>query len=217
MLEEIEPDIICIHNIQFQDIRVFVKYKKKNLGVKIFVDNHADYSNSARNWFSKNILYRFWWKPCAKAIEKHTEKFFGVMPSIINFLIDVYGISKDKCELLLMGADDEAIKHALNPAVKIAFRKKYGIKKNDLLIITGGKIDAFKSQTLLLMKAIKNINNEHVKLIVFGSVTEELKFSINELCDGNRIQYIGWAQGEQSYDFFASADLVVFPGRHSVL
>ena len=66
------------------------------------------------------------------------------------------------------------------------------------------------------MKAIKNINNEHVKLIVFGSVTEELKFSINELCDGNRIQYIGWAQGEQSYDFFASADLVVFPGRHSV-
>ena len=32
----------------------------------------------------------------------------------------------------------------------------------------------------------------------------------------NKIQYIGWAKGEQPYEYFASADLVVFPGRHSV-
>ena len=62
-LEEIRPDYICIHNIQFQDIRLFVKYKKKYPNTKIYIDNHADFSNSARNFLSKYLLYYCWWPP----------------------------------------------------------------------------------------------------------------------------------------------------------
>jgi glycosyltransferase involved in cell wall biosynthesis len=215
-LEQLQPDTIFVHNIQFQDIRRVAAYKKKHPAAVIYVDNHSDFSNSARNWFSRNTLYRFWWKPCAKAIEPYTEKFWGVMPSRVDFLQNIYGISSDKTDLLVMGADDESVEYAENPEIKQKVRKQYGIKQEDFLIVTGGKIDAFKTQTLLLMKAVREISKENLKLLIFGSVAEELKDQLLALCDGKKIQYIGWAKGNQSYEYFASADLVVFPGRHSV-
>lgn len=215
-LEKLQPEIIFVHNIQFQDIRKIVSYKKKHPGVKIYVDNHSDFSNSARNWFTRNTLYRFWWKPCAKKMEPYAEVFFGVMPSRVAFLENIYGISPAKTDLLVMGADDESVVHAANPKIQAAVREKYGIMPEDFLIVTGGKIDAFKTQTLLLAKTVQEISRENLKLLIFGSVEEELKERLFALCDGKKVQYIGWAKGEQSYEYFASADLVVFPGRHSV-
>ena len=102
------------------------------------------------------------------------------------------------------------------PEVRQSLRKKYSISEEDFLIMTGGKIDAFKTQTLLLMQAVQSIPEKKVKLIVFGSVIPELKEKVQLLADGNRIQYIGWIQAQESYQYFAAADLVVFPGRHSV-
>ena len=215
-LEKLEPEIIFVHNIQFQDIRTIVKYKKKHREVKLYVDNHSDFSNSARNWFTRNTLYRFWWKPCAKKIEPWAEVFFGVMPSRVDFLQNVYGISPGKTDLLVMGADDECVKRAAAPKVKMAVRERFCIGQEDFLLVTGGKIDAFKTQTLLLMEAVRRIDDDRLKLLVFGSIEEDLKERLLALCDGKRIQYIGWAKGEQSYEYFAAADLVVFPGRHSV-
>ena len=193
-----------------------VKYKKKHKAVRIYVDNHSDFSNSARNWFSQNTLYRFWWKPCAKKIEPWAETFFGVLPARIDFMENIYGISPSKTDLLVMGADDECVERAAKPEVKKHIREQFHIAEDDFLIVTGGKIDAFKTQTLLLMEAVQNIKSDKVKLLVFGSVAENLKERLLELSDEMKVQYIGWAKGEQPYEYFASADLVVFPGRHSV-
>lgn len=215
-LERIRPDIIFVHNLQFQDNRKVASYKRKHPEVVVYADNHSDFSNSARNWFSRNTLYRFWWKPCAKAVEPYVKKFFGVMPSRVDFLQNIYGISADKTDLLIMGADDESVERAAKKEIHKEVREKYGLQPEDFLIVTGGKIDAFKTQTLLLMQAVQEIQREHLKLLVFGSIEEELKEKLLALCDGKKIQYIGWAKGEQSYEYFAAADLVVFPGRHSI-
>lgn len=216
LLEQLQPDVIFVHNLQFQDIRKVAKYKRHHPQVKVNADNHSDFSNSARTWLSRNTLYRFWWKPCAKAVEADIDMFFGVMPSRVDFLQNVYGIAKAKTSLLFMGADDECAERAANPAVKQQIRKQYGIREDDFLIMTGGKIDSFKTQTLLLMEAVRQIGNPRLRLLIFGSVENELKESFDALCDGSQIQYMGWAKGEQPYEYFASADLVVFPGRHSV-
>lgn len=218
VLEELEPDTIFVHNMQFQDIRRVAAYKKKHREVMIYADNHSDFSNSARNWFSRNTLYRFWWKPCAKALEPYVELFFGVMPSRVDFLQNIYRIAPEKTDMLVMGADDESVVRAGQPEVRRRIREQYGIVPEDFLIMTGGKIDAFKTQTLLLMQAVKElqVQKKGIKLLIFGSVAEELKEQLMGLCDGEGIRYIGWAKGEESYEYFASADLVVFPGRHSV-
>jgi len=215
-LESLCPDVLFVHCVQFQDLRKVAAYKRKHPEVTVYVDSHTDFSNSARNWFTRNTLYRFWWKPCAKAAEPYVEKFFGVMPARVDFLVNVFGISPEKVDLLVMGADDAAVERAEKPQVKEAVRDKFGIKQEDFLIVTGGKIDAFKTQTLLLMQAVKEISYDNIKLLIFGSVEEALKESLFSLCDGKKIQYIGWAKGEEPYEYFAAADLVVFPGRHSV-
>ncbi len=215
-LEELSPDLIFVHNLQFQDLRRVEAYKKAHQRVIIYADSHSDFSNSARNWFSRNTLYRFWWRPCAKSAEPFVRTFFGVTPGRVDFLKDILGISEDKTDLLVMGADDESVERAEKVWIRQNVREKFSIAENDFLVVTGGKIDVFKTQTLLLMKAVQEIKNDNLKLLVFGSVEEELKDKMLSLCDGKKIQYIGWATGEQPYEYFASADLVVFPGRHSV-
>ena len=215
-LEQLKPDVIFVHNLQFQDIRRVTAYKRKHPEVVVYADNHSDFINSARNWFTRNTLYRFWWKPCAKALEPYAEKFFGVTPARVDFLHDVFGISSEKTDLLVMGADDESVKRAENPEVQRKIRERYHICPQDFLIVTGGKIDAFKTQTLMLMEAVSKIENDRLKLLIFGSVAEELRERLFFMCDGKKIQHIGWAKAEQSYEYFAAADLVVFPGGHSV-
>lgn len=213
-LEKSCPDVLFIHGCQFMDIDVVSEYARSHK-VRIYVDNHADSSNSGKNWLSVNILHKIIWKRCAQKIKPYTEKFYGVLPVRVDWLINVYGLPKEKCELLVMGADDELVKAANNIDVKKQIRKQYGIADDDFLVMTGGKIDQWKTQTLLLMEAIQNIHGK-VKLIVFGSVTPELKEKVNALVDGIKVQYIGWKKSDESYSLFSAADLVVFPGRHSV-
>lgn len=215
-LEEISPDIIFVHGCQFLDAPVVARYVKTHPGVRMYVDNHADFSNSATNWLSKNILHKIIWRYCAHKIEPFTRKFYGVLPARVDFLKDIYKLPPEKCELLVMGADDEYVAAAAKPEVRQQVRQQYGIREDDFLVMTGGKIDRWKTQTLLLMEAVKKTRCPGVKLIVFGSVTEELQEQVQALADGEKVQYIGWIQAKNSYRYFAAADLVVFPGRHSV-
>lgn len=216
-LVKIKPEIIFIHGCQFHDIRKVIKFLKQNPNVKVYVDNHADFSNSATNWLSKHFLHSLIWKQCAHLINPYTTKFYGVLPARVDFLKDVYGLPEEKIELLVMGADDEKVKQAKEREEINNLRDKYNVNQNDFLIVTGGKIDNAKRQTLILMDAVKHLNNSNIKLLVFGSIIDELKEELTSLVDGNKIQYVGWIQSEEAYNYFAAADLVVFPGRHSVL
>lgn len=211
------PEIIFIHGCQFWDISIVVKYLKKHTGIKVFVDNHADFTNSARNILSYNILHKIIWKYCAKQIEPFAIKFYGVLPARVEFLKTVYNLPKEKCELLVMGADDEQVILTKNEKTKRKIRMRHGIEEDDFLIITGGKIDSAKKQVLLLMKAVSLLNIKKVKLIVFGSIENDLKEKVLNFVDNKKIKYIGWKETNELYEYLSASDLAVFPGRHSVL
>jgi 1,2-diacylglycerol 3-alpha-glucosyltransferase len=211
-----DPDIIFIHGCQFLDILSVKKFVLRNPGVRVFVDNHADFSNSARRFFSRFFLHSIVWRFCAKEIEPFTEKFYGVLPARVDFLKNVYKVNANKIELLVMGADDDAINEMLMFKSRFEIRKKMGINDSDFLIVTGGKIDNAKKQVFELVDAVRKLNRNNVKLIIFGSVIDELKEKLAMQVDGDIIQYVGWANISESYEYLYSADLVVFPGRHSV-
>lgn len=215
-VEAEQPDILFIHSCQFLDMITLARYAKKHPDVRVYVDNHVDYSNGIHGWFSRNILHKGLWRFCTHRIKPYVTWFYGVLPTRVNILKNLYRLPAEKCRLLVMGGDDEMIQRAAQPEVRSRIRAQYGIAEDDFLVVTGGKIDAFKTQTLLLMEAVQNIRNEKVRLIVFGSVAGELREKMESLTDGRKVQYIGWVQANDSYDYFAAADLVVFPGRHSV-
>lgn len=213
-IQMINPDIIFVHGCQFLDIKFVIKYVKKHK-VRLYVDNHADFSNSAKNWISKNILHGIIWKFYAKKIEPYVTKFYGVLPARVDFLNKIYNIPKNKIELLVMGADDEYIEKYCTDESYYSLRKKYKIKNHDFVIVTGGKIDYAKLQTITLMKTIRKMNNKNIKLFIFGSIDPQVKDEFDSLCSEN-IVYLGWADTKNSYEWFNMADLVAFPGRHSV-
>ena len=216
-IEECNPNILFIHGLSCIDIFTATRYLKKHPEVIAYADNHCDFTNSATNWISKQILHKIIWRCCAHAINPYIRKFYGVLPARVDFLVDMYKLPRNKCELLVLGADDDKVEEANKPEIKHSIRKEHGIAPDDFLIVTGGKIDQWKKQTLLLMEAVQNIYNDKLRLIVFGSVEDSLLEHVKELSDGRKIQYIGWIPSEETYHYIAAADLAVFPGRHSTL
>ena len=215
-LEDSSPDILFIHGCQFLDIKQVVKYLKNHPGIKVYVDNHADYSNSATNPISKYLLHRIIWRHCAQSIEPFVKRFWGVLPARVDFLIENYRLPENKCSLLVMGADDDEVKRALAPGNRDHVRYELGAGSEDQLIVTGGKIDSSKKQTLLLMDAMMLLPS-NVKLLIFGPVSKDVLDEFNEKLNScNRIIWKSWANISDSYDYFSAADLVCFPGRHSV-
>lgn len=215
-MEDIKPEILFVHNCQFVDTKIIALYLKKHPDTICYVDNHADFSNSATNWISKNILHKIIWKHYVRLLEPYIKYFYGVLPARVDFLADIYGIPREKCKLLVMGADDELVRRSDVKTCREEINRTYGISDKDFLVVTGGKIDLAKTQTIHLMEAVRRIDNDRIKLILFGTVVNELKDKVDELTDGEKIKYIGWIDAKDSYKYFSAADLVIFPGRHSV-
>ena len=178
-----------------------------------YIDNHNDFSNSATNFFSKHILHERIWRYCAKKIDPLIKKWYGVLPARCDFLSDVYKISKNKISLLVMGGDDDKIARNSDPLIKKKIRSKFDINDADFLIVTGGKIDKWKTETLLLMDAVNELNG--ISLIIFGSVDKDIKESFDAKCS-NKVKYVGWINSDESYEYFFASDLLMFLGRHSV-
>ena len=99
--------------------------------------------------------------------------------------------------------------------IRKELRLRYNIPDDGFLVVTGGKIDRTKN-IHLLVEAVSCLRNNNVFLLVFGSLTEEMK----EYCTPkfkDNIQYLGWLDSKNVYPYFLAADLAVFPGTHSVL
>lgn len=213
-----KPDVIFIHGCQFLDIYTVKKYLKRHPEVTAYMDNHADFSNSAQGWFSYHIMHRIIWKRGAQAILPYIKIYYGVLPARVDFIRKMYDVPGSKTKLLVMAADDRLVEKYDNLANKKEIREQYRVNEDDFLIVTGGKIDHAKRQVLLLIQAVKKIaaQGRKVKLLVFGSIVDDMKSKVMELINDSSVQYIGWLDVEASYRVFAATDLACFPGRHSV-
>lgn len=215
-ISQCAPEIIFLHNVSYRDAATAAKYLKKHAGVTAYADNHGDFSNSATNWLSKNILHKIIWRRYARMLVPYVKRFYGVLPARVDFLVDIYGLPKEKCSLLVMGADDELVKKNGRAGCRKRLVQELGIGEDDFVVVSGGKIDQWKKQTIHLMKAVRQIADKRIKLVIFGPVIEELKEQVLHLADNQKVFYIGWVDTKESYRYFAAADLAVFPGRHSV-
>jgi 1,2-diacylglycerol 3-alpha-glucosyltransferase len=215
-LKDEKPDILFIHGIQFMGIYTVRRYLRENPNVLVYIDNHSDENNSARNIISRNIKSKILWRRCAIAIEPYVRKFWGVTPSRCDYLVNMYHVKKEKVNLLVMGADDEKIHFKCRDEIRASIREKLGISKSDFVVVSGGKIDARKN-IHLLMQAIINLNIANIKLVVFGTPDNEMSDIIQNLSKHSCINYIGWIESKEVYNYYLASDLAVFPGMHSVL
>lgn len=214
-INNIQPDIIFMHNACFGDTPIIKHYLKNHPKVMLFVDNHADWINSAKNWMSRNILHPIIWRYYTKILEPYMVKCFGVTPMRCRFLKEMYHIKPSIIEYLPLGVDDDLIPSD-REIIRNEVRNELGIGKTDFLIITGGKIDKLKN-THVIIDALKLLNDKRVHLVICGVLTPEMDF-LQKIIDANsNIHYLGWCKSDRVMNCMVASDLACFPGTHSTL
>lgn len=215
-LVEIRPDFVFYHSLQGTTIFDVVRYKKKvNPHCIIVQDNHLDYNISNNPKGIKGDICCAFQRFVNRLSDPYVSRVYGVTPWRKKYAEEYYRIPSEKTDVLIMGADDEKIDFENKDEIRRSIREKYDIKDTDYMIVTGGKIDK-KKGIHILMKAVAEMDK--VKLLIFGQVNEDIREEFNKLLEENdKIIYIGWINADTVYNYFFAADLVVFPGQHSVL
>lgn len=215
LLVRINPDFIFFHGLISSSIFDAIKYKKINPKCVIVQDNHMDYNIGYPSDGIKNKMFRMYYRIINRKSIRYVDKVYGVTPWRKKYAEDYFGIPTEKTDVLIMGADDEKIDFPNRDSIRADIRKKYGVLDDDFLIVTGGKIDS-KKKIDVLMEACAT--EENVKLLIFGNVADDVKLKFeNLLQDNDNLIYIGWIPSDKVYSYFFAADLVFFPGQHSVL
>lgn len=214
LLKELHPDFIFFHGLVSTTIFEAIAYKKKvNPSCIIVQDNHMDYYNSRKFSDVHGKIMRMFYRLIASRSIQNVARVYGVTPWRQQYAIDYFKLPADKTDILIMGADDEKIHFERRNEIRKEIRDQYHIAEKEFLIVTGGKINESK-KTHILMEAVNRIEN--VKLIVFGEIESNVQEQIDKQRSNKNI-LIGWIPAEKTYDYYLAADLVCFPGTHSVM
>lgn len=218
-LKELHPDVIFYHGLVSTTIFDVIRYKKsckkENRACTIIQDNHLDYNIGVVPKNIKQKVFRTYYRIINKYSQKYVAKVYGVTPWREQYAQDYYQINPLLTDVLIMGADDEKIDFSRRESIRFNIRKKHGINENEFLIVSGGKLDE-KKKVLELMEACSNMPK--IKLLLFGSVADSILHKYEALKkNSNNIISIGWINGDEVYNYFFAADLIMFPGQHSVL
>ena len=209
------PDLLFLHDVCCFNYSCVPSIKKKFPKMKIVVDNHSDYINSLHSPITKflhKVIYRYTLIP---RITSSIDCFYGVTPSRIVFLQKIYGIPENRIKLLMMGADNKKMMLDKREQLRDEVRNRYNIKPDDFLVVTGGKIDRLKN-IHVLAHAVNSLKRENVKLLIFGKINDDVK-PLFDAENSSQIITVGWVNSDKVYELFYAADLIVFPGLHSVL
>jgi glycosyltransferase involved in cell wall biosynthesis len=213
LITQFQPDIIFCHGIMTYEIRTIVNYRDRNPQVKLFLDSHEDFNNSATTFWSKNLLHRFYYKPLILCTLKPTDKILCVNFESILFLERLYKIPRDRLVLYPLGGVILAENIRAERRKKV--RKSLGIADSDILIIHCGKMTKDK-RTEEVVKAFCSVPNKNLRLILIGSLTKEVEETIVKyLKSDDRVLFLGWKNPEDLADFLIAGDLYVQPGSQS--
>jgi glycosyltransferase involved in cell wall biosynthesis len=219
VLERERPDFIFSHDIHL-NLSDAVSYRRVHPECRIILDYHADSSNSGRSWLSRLILHKWTRKPLLQRSLADIEKVFPVVPASADFLHDVYGVPRDRMELLPLAADTDLATATRQAHVGRTIRARMGIPVDAVVVFTGGKLEATK-RTHLLLEAFHEVNDPRLHLLVVGDVaarTASYTAVLAERARGHRrIHLVGWVQAAEVYGYMDACDFAVFPASQSVL
>ncbi|GEA07042.1 hypothetical protein KUL42_18030 [Alteromonas sp. KUL42] len=219
ILEQEKPDLIYVHDVMFNMLEA-TSYMKKHPSVRMIMDYHADYSNSARNWLSLKVLHGLLRKWCLDKARPYISCIFPIVPGSKKFLHEVYKVPLSEMEVLPLGADVDLGRLARQSLNLANLRKAYNHTKDTKLIFTGGKLEPRK-QTELLIDAVDSLRRNDVRLVIIGQSAQDDKgyyqMLKNKAKDNPYIYFAGWQDKVGVYEHLAIADIAVFPASQSIL
>ena len=222
VIRELDPDIVCVHGVGVMGTNADLKksfklLRKKNKSCVICADSH-NFAELVKKPNSYIGYFIQWWRRCTiRDIAKEYDLVFPITPACQDYANKFYGIPNEKMVLLPLGFDEEKCSWDNRVQIRAAFREKNGIKDDDVVIIHGGKINK-RRLTTVAIDAVKRLNNQKVKLVIFGGIAPDMQQEVEEQINSNDwIIYLGSLEPEEYYKAYLASDIAFFPGGQSSL
>lgn len=213
LLTEFNPDVIVFHGPCGAELLTVARYGRRNKNVKIFVDSHEDFNNSARSWISRKILYQAFYIPIIRSAKSAVSKFLYITYETKRFCKELYGLKDEELEFFPLGGvvltnQDYYEKRSLT-------RTRLDIEDDQVLFFQSGKFDE-KKKLLESLRAFKGLSSQNARLIIAGSFAPSIEAEAKLLIESDpRIIFLGWANSEQLLELLCAADVYVQPGSQS--
>lgn len=207
------PDIIMFHGLPAYELLNIAKYKKKNPNVKLYVDSHGDHNNSARNFISKYVLHRLFYRHIIKKSLPYINKILYLTEEVKDFVMEEYRVTKEMLEYYPLGG--EVVSKIEKNNLKKIVQDELGIDDDTLLIMHSGKLDKLK-KTDVLIDGINKISSDKVMLLIAGTIPPENKELWNIIESSEKVKWLGWINAIEMKKYLCAADLYAQPGSQSV-
>ncbi len=126
-----------------------------------------------------------------------------------NWLVKKFNLNREKIVLIPNGIPKEYLKRRN----KTLFRKKYDIKKNELMVMSLSRIHKSKGLDLVVRIAGHFPRVKFVIAGVDGGYLDELK-SLKQKLDCSNVIFIGAISEKLKLETFSSADIFLFPSHY---
>ena len=213
LLEQFAPDVILFHGCAGWELITVAKYKKNNPHIKLYVDSHEDFNNSARNWLSKNILHRLIYGPIIRYAYPYLDKLLYLSEETKDFLVGLYKLPAGKLEFYPLGG----VVHSIEDwtAMRAKKRAELGLRDEDVLLCHSGKMDSLK-RTKDILLALSQASSERIRLIIIGNIPDEMKPVLEPMIAADeRVSFLGWKNGDELMAYLCACDMYVQPGSQS--
>lgn len=212
-LEDFAPDVILFHGIQSWDLLTVAQYKRKHPQVKLYVDAHSAYYNSAKTFLSRNMLHKVFYKYCIHKSLDAIDKVFSVGFDITKFIQEIYDVPIEMIEDYPLGGIIPSAVEYVQARERI--RNELKISGDQIMLVHTGKMDKLK-KTEELLDALHAVQSDKLRLIIIGSLSDEVKHSvIDKIARDSRVQFLGWKDADELMKYLMACDLYCQPGSVS--
>ena len=213
LLTGLQPDVILFHGTCGWELNTVARYRRFNPKVKIYVDSHEDFHNSARTWASKWLLHYGYYRIILRRNLKWINKILCVNKSAISFVNEFYGIPMEELEFFPLGG--VVLSDPEYSAIRTRAREQYGIPSDQLVFIQSGKIDHTK-KLLESLHAFTCTESPHFRFLIVGHLQDDIADEVQAFVRKDaRIRFLGWMTPDELRDLLCAADIYVQPGTQS--
>lgn len=220
LISDLKPDVIHVHQIFWNPIAIQVAMLKRRHKFKLIYDSHVSYLNTRLHGsLIKEIISLTCNLFLFPIIKREADYITAVGEDERETISQELRIPPEKIPIILLGTDTNFFKYDFNYRSDI--RKKLGIKEEELVVLTVGKITKDKDYPTLIEAISKvSIKINNIKLIFIGGghpdYINRLRTMARKYKLENKTIFLGAVDHKELPRYYSAVDVGVWTGGPTV-